>query len=307
MGAACCIDSPIQQQQQHPPGPAQHKQSEFEKSASAIGDNFDSFETLALALRDNGLESCNLIVGIDVTKSNLESGTKTFGGRSLHWFPPPDYASDLADKSSMKASSFNLYDPNVNPYRKAISFVGAALESFDEDGLIPAYYFGDLKTKSVAVQSFTPGNPEGCRGFPALLAAYESKITELTMSGPTSFEPMIEEAIRIVQQKRDFHILLIIADGQVSNVDRDAMAIYRASAFPISIIVVGVGDGPWDTMKNFDDHIRGRKFDNFQFVPFEEVCQKTRHCVNPSAEFALHCLMEVPEQYKRIKALGLIQ
>lgn len=123
------------------------------------------------------------------------------------------------------------------------------------------------------------------------------------MSGPTSFAPIIRQAVRlVVENNYEYHILLIIADGQITPncVDDTVDAIVEASQFPLSIVVVGVGDGPWDKMEEFDDELPARKFDNFQFVNFNKIigqAQVYKNFEERGAHFAVHALMEIPEQY----------
>lgn len=107
------------------------------------------------------------------------------------------------------------------------------------------------------------------------------------------------------------------------------------SDYPLSIVLVGVGDGPWDMMRQFDDNIPSRAFDNFQvnciavlwkhdtpyflsnmintntaggmqFVNFTQIMSRPIPASKKEAEFALSALMEIPEQFKAAMSLQLL-
>ncbi|XP_023930422.1 copine family protein 1-like isoform X1 [Lingula anatina] len=245
-----------------------------------ISDRFTSLEEVTEAIRKAGLESCNLIFGVDYTASNNIQGQRTFGGRCLHYMGPGA----------------------VNPYQQVISILGETIEPFDEDGIIPVFGFGDQSTRGTGVFPF---RAEGyCTGFHDALQAYNQITPNVKLSGPTNFAPLIRRALEIVRQTKAYHILVIVADGQVTNEQATRHAIVEAAQYPLSIIMIGVGDGPWDMMKEFDDSIPQRRFDNFQFVDFNLAMRDAR---NPQAAFALAALMEIPDQFKAIKQLGLLE
>ena len=254
----------------------------------AIPDRYNSIEEVQIALRQVGLESSNLILGIDYTKSNTWTGTKTFGGNSLH-----------------SISSCKPQGP-ANPYQQVITVIGRTLEVFDDDRLIPAYGFGDSYTSDKKCFPFYPD----CRpavGFQQVLERYDEITPGIVLAGPTNFAPVIRKAIDIVRAERSYHILVIIADGQVTNRRETEDAIVEASNFALSIIVIGVGDGPWDVMEEFDDELPDRKFDNFQFVDFDKTVREAhKNGLNVDAAFAQAALMEVPDQFQLIKELGYL-
>ena len=252
-----------------------------------IRDRFSTYEQLEEELRNFGLESSNLIIGIDFTKSNSWNGN---GG-------PGYYPND---------NLHSLY-PSPNLYEQVITLMGHTLENFDDDKLIPAYGFGDESTKDKSVFSFLRDSVTGfdcpCHTFAQVLDMYKLMVNDiasgkLKMSGPTSFAPIINKAIEIVQATNSYHILLIIADGEINDKQRTIDAIVRASKYPLSIVCVGVGRANFDMMENLDDDIPDRDFDNFQFVNFYKTM---RYCENLPVEFARHALMEIPDQYNYIK------
>ncbi|KJE93490.1 copine-9, variant [Capsaspora owczarzaki ATCC 30864] len=250
--------------------------------------NVDQFKTLdqvQAALRKAGLESSNLIFGIDFTASNHSQGEVTFGKRSLHYLDPSG--------------------ETLNPYQNVISALGRTLAAFDEDNLIPAYGFGDITTKDRQVFPFLADGP--CKGIEQIQERYKAIVPHLRLNGPTSFAPLIRQAIKDTYESGNmFHILVIIADGQVSNPKETIDAIVEASRYPIAIVMIGVGDGPWDMMEDFDDNLPQRQFDNFQFVEYHRTVARFVNQQDADCALALGALMEIPDQVKALKQLKLI-
>ncbi|EFO13072.2 hypothetical protein LOAG_15457 [Loa loa] len=141
-----------------------------------------SLEDLSNAMRKAGLQSTNLIFGIDYTASNKYQGERCFQGRSLH--------------------SIDTF--KENPYQQVIKIMGRILAPFATSGFIPAYGFGDVKTSDWSVFKL---KPEGeCKDLDELLQVYDAITPTISLSGPTNFAPLIYEAIEICEKVQNYHI-----------------------------------------------------------------------------------------------------
>eukprot|EP01094_Clydonella_sp_ATCC50884_P021621 TRINITY_DN4799_c0_g1_i1.p1 TRINITY_DN4799_c0_g1~~TRINITY_DN4799_c0_g1_i1.p1 ORF type:complete len:315 (-),score=72.37 TRINITY_DN4799_c0_g1_i1:222-1109(-) len=268
--------------------PPSVRRKKRQQHAAFIRDKYQSLEEVQAGLRASGLESSNLIIAIDYSKSNEYSGAKTYNGNCLHMLESDDGT------------------PVSNPYQEVISIIGRTLQAFDEDQRIPVYYFGDQKSTNKRVICFKDGEVP-CNGFQEVLERYNDVTPHIHLASPTSFAPVIKKAVQIVKRSQAYHILLIITDGEVNKVKETKEQIVEASNYPLSIVVVGVGDGPFDLMETFDDGLRRRQFDNFQFVDYNSVLEADKiDGSNPDIEFALRALMEIPEQYKILRKLKMV-
>ncbi|KAJ4977075.1 hypothetical protein NE237_002181 [Protea cynaroides] len=239
-------------------------------------------EQVSSTLRESGLESSNLIIGIDFSASNRKKGQRSFNYQSLH---------DLSG--------------SPNPYQQAIDIIGNTLAPFTKDNKIHSYGFGDASTKGDDVFSFhsdlTP-----CQGFEEVLTCYRKIAQKVYFDGPTCFAPIIEAAIDIVENSGgQHHVLVIIADDSIRQ-SKEIDSIVTASEYALSIVYVGVGDGPWDEMKGLADKIHGRKFDNFQFVNFYDIMKRYENPSEKEAAFSLVSTMKIPMQYKASKEHGFL-
>ncbi|MFK7827674.1 MAG: hypothetical protein AB8G05_26245 [Oligoflexales bacterium] len=103
-----------------------------------IKNSFETVEQIKAALREERLESSDLIIGIDFTGSNSSQGKKTFHKKNLH----------------------SISKSQRNPYQAVIEIMSKTLDEFDDDGIYPAYIFGDAYTQNHSVKPLTDSMPQ---------------------------------------------------------------------------------------------------------------------------------------------------
>ena len=223
----------------------------------------------------------NLTIGIDFTGSN----GNPFNENSLHYLAPG----------------------RLNNYESAIRSCGDILAVYDADQLFPVYGYGaESEGLSAYLHCFAlngnQNNPE-VNSIDNILKLYREKVPKLRFSGPTYFAPLINTLNNTVKDElsqgktMNYNILMILTDGQIGDMRETIDALVEASFLPISVIIVGIGNGPFGNMdildadENplFDKNQRKADRDLVQFVPFEDF-------KNDGVKLAEQVLEEVPRQ-----------
>ncbi|XP_075644353.1 E3 ubiquitin-protein ligase RGLG4-like [Castanea sativa] len=248
--------------------------------------------SVSAALSKEALKASKLLIGIDFTRSNEWTGKVSFNNRGLH---------GVGDAP--------------NPYEKAMSVIGTTLAPFDEDNLITCFGFGEEITHDQEVFSFHSEHSP-CHCLEETLSCYRKIAQNAKLAGPTSYAPVIEAAIDTVEKSGgQYHVF---SDGQVtkSNTTSDKdlspqeeetlQLIVNARSYLLSIVLVRVGDGPWEDMKNFGDELHARKCQNFQMVNLAEIMSTNATFTEKEIAFALAALREIPYQYKAAVENGIL-
>ena len=100
-------------------------------------------------------------------------------------------------------------------------------------------------------------NPDDpyCRGVSGLLEAYRTSLESVQLYGPTNFAPVIRHVSKVAKAYADgsqYFVLMIVTDGEITDMETTIYAIIEASRLPMSIIIIGVGDEDFEAMKTLD-------------------------------------------------------
>ena len=266
--------------------------------------NINSIE-MALNYNNKAIIECKLI-----QKPSFISYLRT--GMNINLTIGIDFTISNGDYT--KQNSLHYLTNGMNDYEKAIRSCGDILAYYDDDQLFPVFGFG-FSFKDF--QNNSKDNKYGPFNYPIngniedpninlidnVLKEYRNFIQKINLSGPTNFAPMIKDLNNEVKNNlnngliMNYNILLILTDGQISDMPETIDALVEASFLPISVIIIGIGCGNFDNMDVLDADDNplydrsGRKADRdlVQFVPFYDYKD------NPS-KLAEQVLEEIPRQ-----------
>lgn len=89
-------------------------------------------------------------------------------------------------------------------------------------------------------------------GLDSIMNTYQNALNHISLSGPTIFGPVIENALDISKAnlKKDIYsVLLIMTDGLIDDMSHCLKLIKKAYRLPLSIIIVGIGNANFHMME----------------------------------------------------------
>jgi hypothetical protein len=207
-----------------------------------------------------------LTIGIDFTGSNG------------HYKDPP---------------SLHYLGGGLNNYEQAIRSCGDIVSAYDKEQSFPVFAFGfnfiDPYLNNFEGKYTDFNYPINCnlenpsiKFIDGVLQEYRNFITKIHLSGPTYFSPMINDLIFEVDKEIEegkiynYHIIMILTDGMIDDMSETKDSLVAASFLPISVIIIGIGNGDFskmdvldaDTVPLFDSTGRKADRDLVQFVPY---------------------------------------
>ena len=260
-------------------------------------------------------EQTDLILAYDFTSSNAQTGIKSFGGKNLHHL-------------------YSKEDVRHNPYQTITKLLVGNIVADEREREFHVLGFGDEESiEAFEGVNLLRGRKKPVVGLYGILKAYRSYRKKCYMSGPTSFAGPIQLASQQASENKKHTLLVIMTDGALSpgQAKKETIqAMVSASNTPLSILIIGIGDGteregaglfPGLTLfkelgsataindYELNEISTGLKFDNVDFVNANDYLGGLLADQDPNArldKFLKACVKKLDLQREFMEENGLI-
>ncbi|CAB3405766.1 unnamed protein product [Caenorhabditis bovis] len=207
-----------------------------------------------------------------------------------------------------------LFKDRPNQYEIAIKACLAICQYYNYSKTFDVYGFGARLPHERTVSSLFNLNylekSPSVTGIRGVARAYRNALSNVELFGPSNFTPVIkcvaDKASDMMADSSRYQILLIITDGEITDMNNTIDTIINASSLPLSIIIIGVGNDEFNLMEmlDSDDHLLRNgatvaQRDIVQFVRMRSFLNEGGTYLDPDIvmqNLAREVLYEVPAQ-----------
>ena len=169
-------------------------------------------------------------------------------------------AIDFTGSNGHPSDDFSLHkikDGFINNYEKAIRENVEIISIYNKQDKYDVYGFGAIVNDEFKEIFNINGNDDpSIKGIDNIISEYKKTVTNVLFYGGTYFSPIIREFKNKLEtiKNNDFnyYILLIISDGIIDDINETIDSIIEASKFPISFIIIGIGNDVSNDMKRLN-------------------------------------------------------
>ena len=153
-------------------------------------------------------------------------------------------------------SLHNISKGIPNNYEKIILSLGKILSQYNPSKNFPVFGFGafiDLKSNDCFNINFQID--PNINTIEKVIEEYHKCINKIEFSGPTNVFPILNRFVNKIKNDKiinNYNIFLLLTDGLIDDMNNAIDILIESSNYPISVIIVGIGDENFDQMEFFN-------------------------------------------------------
>lgn len=255
-------------------------------------------------------ESCHL--RIKYTEREMISFLEYIkGGMQINFITGIDFTNSTDPPNNPRSLHYSAIN-SPNSYENLILSFGNIISYYDNEQLFLSFGIGAKKDPSqemIDCFPLTMKNDTKVKGIKNMIQVYKESITKMIQGDVLNITPIINESISIIKKEIDegmnkYYILVLLINTSCKDIQEMKNALVRASEYPISIIIVGIGEGNFEEMENLnkdDNQIinsNGDKIkrDFIQFCLLNKYNHKDNNQVKLYGKLVNEVLSEIPRQ-----------
>ncbi|KAJ1350389.1 Copine protein 5 [Parelaphostrongylus tenuis] len=185
----------------------------------------------------------------------------------------------------------------------AIRAIGGILRDYTPNRLFPAFGLGAKIPPTFHESHEFHLNFEvdpTCRGLDGIIDAYRKAQAVVSPMKTSKFAPIVSLATRMSHQSGfrglHYHVLVIFTRGTPTDIKELSVALTAASNAPLSVVVVGIGDGDFSHLQKLATKRKEGTRACLQFVSIAGLVEKRVSPAENRSRIAQKALCAIPQQ-----------